>query len=180
MNSIATLTANNTTNTHKGLAGIDTDTLCKMRKAGLRQCFARMEDTRYRMEFVARIRGREYINDAASRSINATWYALESETGKLIWIVDAYDPDANYTRLVDAANRKVQALLIVGVDDSALRTFFTDTIPEIAWFANMQEALHHAYYHPNEELKVIYSPASPNGMTATEAGELFNREVNEL
>jgi len=57
---------------HTGLAGIDTQRLKAMRNASLRDCFKRLEETRYRMEFVARVRGREYINDAASRSINVS------------------------------------------------------------------------------------------------------------
>ena len=72
--------------THTGLAGIDTARLKAIRNASLRACFNRLEDTRYRLEFVARIQGREYINDAAARSINSTWYSLESMTGGIIWI----------------------------------------------------------------------------------------------
>ena len=70
---IETLVKEGRERTHIGLAGIDTQRLKAIRNASLRACFNRMEETRYRLEFVARIRGREYINDAASRTINSTW-----------------------------------------------------------------------------------------------------------
>ena len=74
---IDTLVKEGRERTHIGLAGIDTQRLKAIRNASLRACFNRMEETRYRLEFVARVRGRVYINDAAARSVNSTWYSLE-------------------------------------------------------------------------------------------------------
>ena len=56
---IETLAVQGRDRIHTGLAGIDIQRLKAMRNASLRACFNRLEETSYRMEFVARVRGRE-------------------------------------------------------------------------------------------------------------------------
>lgn len=165
---------------HTGLAGIDTQRLKAMRNASLRDCFKRLEETRYRMEFVARVRGREYINDAASRSINATWYALESTQGGIIWIADSPRQSADYSRLVPPALRKVRMLLVVGGESECLRKTFTGVIPTIEACPSMAAALQKAYRYGADDVKVLYSPACDNGTDVEDEGEAFRHEVNEL
>ncbi len=177
---IETLAKQGRERVHTGLAGIDTQRLKAMRNASLRACFNRLEETRYRLEFVARVRGREYINDAASRTINSTWYALESTPGGLIWIADAPKNDADYSRLVPPALRKVRMLLILGGDSDRMRRSFTGVIPTIEACPSMADALQKAYRYEADDVKVLYSPACDNGLSVEEEGESFRQEVNEL
>lgn len=177
---IDTLTLQGRDRVHSGLAGIDAQRLKAMRKEGLRACFNRLEDTRYRLEFVARVRDREYINDAASRNINSTWYALESVQGGLIWIANGSDKKNDYSRLVPPALRKVRMLLIVGHDESGMTKTFTGIIPNIIEVDTMADALKAAYYYEADNVKVLYSPAVDNGRPSGELGEIFRHEVNEL
>ncbi len=167
---------------HPGLAGIDTQRLKAMRNASLRACFNRLEETRYRMEFVGRVRGREYINDAGARTVNATWYALESTPGGLVWIADAPAADAlpDYSRLVPPAMRKVRMLLIVGGDSEPMRKAFAAVVPTIHSGLTMDQALRLAYRYEADDVKVLYSPACDNGMPTADRGESFRHEVNEL
>ncbi|MBQ3787688.1 MAG: hypothetical protein II849_02640 [Bacteroidales bacterium] len=165
---------------HTGLAGIDTQRLKAMRNASLRACFNRLEETRYRMEFVARVCGREYINDAASRSVNATWYSLESIPGGIIWIADAPQKDADYGRLVPSALRKVRMLLVVGDNSKCMRKTFAGVIPIIEDCPSIADALQKAYRYEAEDVKVLFSPACDNGTDVEEEGEVFRHEVNEL
>ena len=177
---IDTLVKEGRERTHIGLAGIDTQRLKTMRNEALRACFNRMEETRYRLEFVARVRGREYINDAAARSINATWYSLESTSGGLIWIVDAPKKAADYSRLVPPALRKVRKLLIVGAGGESLHKAFSGVVPAIEDCATMADALQSAYHYESDDVKVLYSPAGDNGHDVADRGEEFRHEVNEL
>ena len=165
---------------HTGLAGIDTQRLKAMRNASLRACFNRLEETRYRMEFVARVCGRESINDAAARSINSTWYTLESMQGGLIWIADAPHDDADYSRLVPPAMRKVRMLLIVGGDSERMRKTFRGVIPTIEACPSMADALKKAYRYEADDVKVLFSPACDNGSDVRDEGEEFRHQVNEL
>lgn len=167
--------------TTTGLAGIDVQRLKTMRNAGLRSCFNHLDDTRYRLEFVARVRGREYINDAAARTVNATWYTLETLQGGLIWIADANEQTADYSRLLPPALRKVRMLLVVGNADDRMHHTFKGIIPTIVRCSTLDEALQHAYrYQSDDEVRVVYSPACYNGLYTKQQGEVFRREVNEL
>lgn len=171
---------------HTGLAGLDTQRLKAMRNASLRACFSRMEETPCRLEFVARIRGREYINDAAARSINATWYSLESIKGGIVWIADAPTVDADYSRLVPLALRKVRMLLIVDREagdkgsSAPIIKAFSGIVPVISSCATMGEALQKAYRYEADDVKVLYSPACADGQTVQQRGDAFRHEVNEL
>lgn len=165
---------------HTGLSGIDAHRLKVIRNASLRACFNRLEDTRHRLEFVARIRGREYVCDAASRSVNATWYALESTQGGIVWIADAPQEETDYSRLVPPALRKVRMLLIVGGDSEAMHSAFDGVVPSIVPCDTMAEALHHAYNYEADDVKVLYSPACPSEQSADERAASFCREVNDL
>ena len=162
-----------------GLAGIDSTRLKKMHNTSLRASFNRMEDTRHRMEFVARILDREYINDAAARTVNATWYSFESIQGGIVWIACGSSEDTDYSRLLPLALRKVRMLLVLG-DASKMKQAFGAVVPQIVECDSMAEALHRAHYYDSDDVKVLFSPAS-SGVASSEAlGELFLHEVNEL
>ena len=165
---------------HPGLAGIDTARLKAIRNASLRACFNRLEETSYRMEFVARVRGREYINDAAARSINATWYTLENTEGGIIWIATGGNNHVDYSPLRSVALRKVRMLLCVGDDNRHLHESFKGIIPNIVDADSIGTAVHKACYSNLDKCKVIYSPATEGFLTTEQSGEVFRHEVNEL
>lgn len=165
--------------THTGLAGMDTARLKAIRNATLRACFSRLEDTRYRQEFVARILGREYINDAGARTVNATWYALESVQGGIVWIVCGTEAETDYSRLLPVALRKVRMMLVLG-PASQLTKAFTGVVPTIVECKSMAEALHKAYLYDSTDVKVLFSPACNDGTPTSALGEAFRSEVNEL
>ncbi len=164
---------------HVGLAGMDTKKLKAMRNSALRACFNRFEETSYRLEHTATIRGREYINDAAARTVNATWYSFESIHGGIVWIACGSNEEIDYNRLLPLALRKVRMLLVLG-DAEKMKKAFSNVIPQIVECKDMAEALHHAYYYDSDDVKVLFSPAC-NGVASSETwGEMFLHEVNEL
>lgn len=177
---LETLVKQNRTQMRTGLASLDVERLKALRNASLRDCFRRLEDTRYRLEFVARIQGREYINDAASRSVNATWYSLESLQGGLIWIADTPKEEADYSRLVPTALRKVRMLLVVGSECECMHKAFDGVVPSIVVCPSMSDALQRAYAYEADDVKVVYSPACGSDESLVDRGESFRREVNEL
>ena len=162
------------------LAQINSKSLKKMRNQGLRSCFEDFEEIRYRKEFVARIHGKTFINDASSNNVNSTWYTLESTNGSLIWIANGDNETADYSRLKPAALRKVRVLYCVGSRNENLHASFKDIIPTIVDVPDLESAVTKAFYNPMETATVIYSPASDNGLSARENGEHFQHEVNEL
>ncbi|MDO4217369.1 MAG: hypothetical protein Q4D03_04250 [Bacteroidales bacterium] len=178
--SIETLAKQGRESIHTGLAGIDSLKLRRLRNEQMRQCFNRFDEMPYRMEFVARIRGTEFVNDAASRSVNATWYALDSNEGKLVWIANGDDNQADYSKLVPLAKEKVTMLVAVGNDTSRLHQAFDGEVPSVVDAHNIAEAVHLAFYRNIETPKVLFSPAGDNGSDAYTEGAQFTVEVNEV
>ncbi|MBQ7279488.1 MAG: hypothetical protein IJR13_02020 [Bacteroidales bacterium] len=177
---IETLAQQGRTTVPNTLAEINTKRLKHMRNAGLRSCFARFEEMRYRKEYVARIHGKTFINDASSNNVNATWYTLESMTGSLIWIANGNDNTTDYSRLKATALRKVRVLYCVGSNNENLHRSFDGIIPTIVDVNSLGEAVSKAFYNSLETATIIYSPASDNGRSIQENGNHFRLEVNEL
>lgn len=165
---------------HGGLASVDTAKLRTMRDAAMRACFLRFEEASNRLEFVARIHGKEFVNDAAARSVNATWYALDNVEGNIIWIAFAGDNQTDYSMLRPLALRKVHTLICVGADTAALHDTFADVVAEIVDADNIGQAVNMACYSNIEEAKVVFSPATRMGLSDETAGRMFRKEVNEL
>lgn len=165
---------------HNGLAGVDSAQLKKMRNDALRNCFNRMDEMRYRREFVARIHGKTFVNDAASRSLNATWYTLESLDGPAIWIVNANGPAVDATKLVSSVRGRVRMMVCVGGDSEWLHRQFEGVVPTILDAPNLHEAVTRAFYNSIETATVVFSPLVANEYSATDEGILFQHEVNEL
>lgn len=163
-----------------GLAAVNSSLLRQMRDNNLRTCFARFDEADFRLEYVARIHGIEFINDAAARSVNATWYALQRVEGGIIWIAFGGDNQADYARLQSLALRKVRMLICVGNDNSHLHEAFRGSVPLIQDADNLGTAVHAACYSGLENVKVLFSPATRQGLSDQTAGLLFRREVNEL
>lgn len=178
--SIETLAKQGRDRVHSGLAAIDSTRLRQMRNSQLRSCFARFDESSYRMEFVARIHGKEFVNDAAARSINATWYTLENTEGSIIWIASGDDNRTDYSPLRSVALRKVRMLLCVGDDNRRLHEAFKGVIPAIVDADSIGSAVHKACYSNLEHAKVIYSPATEGYLSTEQAGEVYRHEVNEL
>jgi len=178
--SIETLVRQGRDRVHTGLAAVDSARLRQMRSETLRSCFARFDEASYRMEYVARIHGKEFVNDAAARSINATWYTLENTEGGIIWIAAGGNNHVDYSPLRSVALRKVRMLLCVGDDNRHLRESFKGIIPNIVDAESIGTAVHKACYSNLDKVKVIYSPATEGLLTTEQAGEEFRHEVNEL
>ncbi|MCQ2300488.1 MAG: hypothetical protein MJZ81_10240 [Bacteroidales bacterium] len=178
--SIETLAKQTQAGTHQGLASIETQKLRKLRSQQVKECFSRLDETAYRMQFVARIRGTEFVNDAASRNVNATWYALESNEGSLVWIANGDDSLADYSKLRSVAKEKVRMLVCVGNDNSQLHKAFDTVVPAVVDARSIGEAVHIAFYNNLDNTKVLYSPAGENGVPLDAEGQRFTMEVNEL
>lgn len=163
-----------------GLANIGIAQLKHMRNKGLQACFNRIDEMRFHREFVARIHGKTFINDAASRTPNATWYTLESSEGPIIWIANANSDTQDLSKMVQAANSKVQMIIGVGPNMAPIEKAFSGIVPRIIHTDSLNSAVNKALYNDLGEANVIFSPAAECLVNATVQGEEFNYAVNEL
>lgn len=176
---IETITREINARSHSNLASVDRARLVNMRNQGLRDCFKHLEDIPHKMEFVARIQDKCFVDDASSRNINATWYALESTEGAIIWIAGGGNDAIDYSKLKKAVAQKVKMILCVGGNES-LHSMFDGVVPSIIDCPSMEYAVNRALYSEVETATVIYSPAVENGRDADAEGMAFRREVCEL
>ena len=151
-----------------------------MRDDAMRRSFGSFDEIKYKLEFVARINGMEFINDAASRTPNATWYSLDTMEKPVIWIANGDVNDVNFDTIKPLALRKVRMLICVGDDSSRLHDTFAGSVPVIVDARNLAVALDKALYSGIENAVTIFSPACENGVPVSEQGEEFKYFVNEL
>lgn len=168
---------------HTGLAGIDSAKLKKLRNSQLKECFNLIDEMRHKLEFVARIKGISFVDDAASRSTLSTWYALETIEGEVIWIANgtAVNPTTvtNFKRLRSLVEHKVKMIVTVG-DCTLYQHVFGDLVKNIVPVASIGEAVNKAFYSHLENVKILFSPAAENGVSYEMQGDTFKHEVNEL
>ena len=168
---------------HTGLAGIDSARLKKLRNTHLKECFNLIDEMRHKLEFVARIKGISFIDDAASRTPMSTWYALETIEGKVVWIangaVNSLQKAAEFKRLKALVENKVTMIICLG-DSSMYQSVFGNSVKNIVSVQTMTEAVNKAFYSSEENVKVLFSPSAENGVSYELQGETFKHEVNEL
>ena len=66
----------------------------------IRQAMIDFQNIEHRLEYVITVHGIDFINDSKATNVNACWYALESMTKKVVWIVGGVDKGNNYAELV--------------------------------------------------------------------------------
>ena len=78
----------------------------------------------HRLEPVLSLNDVMYINDSKATNIDAAWYALESQTSPVVWIVGGKDKGNDYSILDDLVQTKVRAIVCMGVDNSKIHAAF--------------------------------------------------------
>ena len=165
---------------YTSLAGIESAKLKKLRDEAMRRSFGSFDEIKYKLEFVANINEMEFVNDAASRTPNATWYSLDTMEKPVIWIANGDVNDVDFEVLKPLALRKVRMLICVGNDNTKLHDTFAVAVLKIIDVPNIAVALDKALYSGIEKAVVLFSPACENGEPATEQGADFTYFVNEL
>ena len=78
----------------------------------------------HRLEPVMSIKDVMYINDSKATNIDSAWYALESQTSPVVWIVGGKDKGNDYSILDELVQTKVRAIVCMGVDNSKIHAAF--------------------------------------------------------
>ena len=78
----------------------------------------------HRLEPVMSIKDVMYINDSKATNIDSAWYALESQTSPVVWVVGGKDKGNDYSILDELVRTKVRAIVCMGVDNSKIHAAF--------------------------------------------------------
>jgi len=90
----------------------------------IRGSLATFQPIEHRLEPVMSIRDVLYINDSKATNVDAAWYALESQTRPVVWIVGGVDKGNDYGVLENLVKEKVRAIVCMGVDNRKFHESF--------------------------------------------------------
>ncbi len=133
--------------------------LFDIRKDVIKESMTEFQGVEHRLELVTRVHGIEFINDSKATNVNSTWFALESMTRPVIWIVGGLDKGNDYSSLKALVKAKVKAIVCLGLDNSKILEDFSDMVPIIKETSSARDAVETAYYLGKTGDVVLLSPA---------------------
>ena len=154
-----------------------------IRKDKIRDAVQHFEQLEHRMEYVATIRGVEFINDSKATNINSTWYALESMTKPTILILGGVDKGNDYALLLEGVKEKVKAIICLGVDTKKIHEAFEGVVPTLLDTQDAAEAVQLAFRLATKGDTVLLSPACASFdlfKNYEDRGQQFKNAVRDL
>ncbi len=90
----------------------------------IRESLQTFQPIEHRLEPVMSIKEVLYINDSKATNVDAAWYALESQTKPVVWIVGGVDKGNDYSVLTALVKEKVTAIVCMGLDNHKFHESF--------------------------------------------------------
>ena len=154
-----------------------------IRKEKIRESFTSFEGLEHRLEFVATVRGVDFINDSKATNVNSVWFALESMKQPTILILGGQDKGNDYNELKDLVKEKVKAIVCMGVDNQPIHDAFDGIVTAIVDTGSAREAVTAAYSLATKGDVVLLSPACASFdlfKNYEDRGRQFKEAVREL
>lgn len=130
-----------------------------LRKESIRESLSDFQGVEHRLEFVATIRGIDFINDSKATNINSVWWALGNVSKPVIWIAGGQDKGNDYSVLADMVAEKVKAIICIGVDNEKIIRAMAKLTGVCIEASTMEEAVQLAYKLGTKGDTVLLSPA---------------------
>jgi UDP-N-acetylmuramoylalanine--D-glutamate ligase len=163
-------------------AGIAAATL-GIRKEKIREAVKNFHSLEHRMEFVAMVRGVEFINDSKATNVNSTWFALESMNKPTILVLGGTDKGNDYSLIADLVKEKVKAIVCMGVDNKKIIEAFKEMVPVIVETDSAKKAVNASFKLAAKGDVVLLSPACASFdlfKNYEDRGAQFKEAVKEL
>ena len=163
-------------------AGIAAATL-GIRKEKIREAVKNFHSLEHRMEFIAMVRGVEFINDSKATNVNSTWYALESMNKPVVLVLGGTDKGNDYTLIADLVKEKVKAIVCMGLDNKKILDAFKDIVPVIVETDSAKKAVNASFKLSAKGDVVLLSPACASFdlfKNYEDRGTQFKNAVKEL
>lgn len=170
-------------NIYDSLASGIASRILDIRKEVVKESLMDFQGVEHRLEFVTNVHGIEFINDSKATNVNSSWYALESMTKPVVWIVGGKDKGNDYSGLQEIVKQKVCAIICMGVDNRKLYKAFADVVKTIVEVKSAEEAVRAAYQVGKPGDVVLLSPACASFdlfENYEERGRKFKEAVREL
>ena len=124
----------------------------------IRQSMLDFQNIEHRLEYVLTVHGIDFINDSKASNVNASWYALESMTKPVIWIVGGVDKGNDYNEIKELVKERVKAIVCLGESSKKIQKYFKKIVNKIETASSMQEAVRVSYSLGDKGDVVLLSP----------------------
>ena len=154
-----------------------------IRKEKIREAVSNFHSLEHRMEFVATVKGVDFINDSKATNVNSTWYALESMQKPTILILGGVDKGNDYALVADLVKDKVKAIVCMGTDNAKLIEYFKDKVAQIIEVDSAKKAVNASFKLAEKGDVVLLSPACASFdlfKNYEDRGHQFKDSVKEL
>lgn len=163
-------------------AGIAGKTM-NIRNEKIRESLATFKGIEHRLEYVATVRGVEFINDSKATNVNSVWYALECMKKPVILIMGGIDKGNDYEIIRGLVKEKVKAIVCLGKDNRKINEAFQDDVPLMVNTTSMKEAVDAAFHFASPGDVVLLSPGCASFdlfKNYEDRGRQFKQVVKEL
>ncbi len=157
--SIHDLTIKGKHNLYNSMAAGISGKAAGIRNEKIRESMYTFKGLDHRLEFIASIRGVEFINDSKATNVNSTWYALECQKKPVVLILGGVDKGNDYTEILDVVREKVKAIVCLGVDNAPIHKAFGEVVPTIVETQNAKDAVQASYALADAGDVVLLAPA---------------------
>lgn len=131
----------------------------QIRKGSIRESMRTFTGLAHRLEFVATVRGVDFINDSKATNVNSVWFALESMLRPVVLILGGVDKGNDYSFIQELVKEKVKAIVCLGKDNHFIHEAFDKEVPVMVNASDMKDAVHTAYMFSEQGDVVLLSPA---------------------
>ncbi|GAA0523851.1 UDP-N-acetylmuramoyl-L-alanine--D-glutamate ligase [Chitinophaga japonensis] len=162
-----------------GIAGRTMD----IRKEKIRESLTSFKSLEHRMEYVATVRGVDFINDSKATNVNSLWFALESMEQPVVLIMGGVDKGNDYSAIKDLVQEKVKGIVCLGVDNQPIQDALSDATPNMINTGSMKDAVQAAFKLAAKGDVVLLSPACASFdlfKNYEDRGRQFKEGVREL
>lgn len=130
-----------------------------IRKEKIREAVTDFKSLEHRMEYVATVRGVDFINDSKATNVNSTWFALESMESPVVLILGGLDKGNDYTLIEGLVRDKVKAIVCLGIDNTKIHKAFEGIVSPIVDTADADDAVKTSFQLAAKGDVVLLSPA---------------------
>ena len=170
-------------NAYNTMAASIAATTLGIRKEKIREAVSNFHNLEHRMEFVATVKGIDFINDSKATNVNSTWYALESMQKTTVLVLGGVDKGNDYSLIAELVKEKVKAIICMGTDNKKIIEFFKGIVPVILEADSASKAVSESFQIAEKGDVVLLSPACASFdlfKNYEDRGRQFKAAVKEL
>lgn len=170
-------------NKENTLAAITITKIIGIKNESIKKGINRFKGLRHRMEFVARINNRDFINDSKATTVSAVKMSVSSIRGRGIIIMGGKDKGLDFAQLNDILSKKARYIILIGEAKQKIKNSL-NFIPDRIIEANtLQDAVIESYRLSEPGDTILLSPGCASFdmfKNFEERGNTFRKIVLDL